>query len=81
MFGVLIRRNAIVTFMSIEIMLNSANLLIASFAAYHKSLDAIVIVFFVMVIAAVEAVVGLAVILMMHRQTQNINLDGFKSLK
>ena len=81
MFGTLTRKNTIVVFMSVELMLNAGNFLLAGFAAYHKSLDAVMIAFFVMVIAAVEAVVGLAVILMMHRHKQNIYLDSFKSLK
>ncbi|MBL0691165.1 MAG: NADH-quinone oxidoreductase subunit NuoK [SAR324 cluster bacterium] len=78
--GLLTRRNAIVAFMSVEIMLNAGNLLIVSFASYHRSLDGVMIAFFMIVIAAVEAVVGLSIILMLHRHKAGIYINNFNTL-
>jgi len=79
--GVLIRRNAIVIFMSIELMLNSANLAFVAFARQYQSLDGQIFVFFVMAVAAAEVAVGLALIVTIFHSKQSINVDDINSLK
>lgn len=74
-FGVLLRRNAIIVFMSVELMLNAANLAFVSFARMHGQLDGQVIAFFVMVVAAAEVVVGLAIIMIVFRTRRSANVD------
>ena len=74
-FGVLLRRNAIVVFMSVELMLNACNLAFVSFARMHGSLDGQVIAFFVMIVAAAEVVVGLAIIMAIFRTRRSANVD------
>jgi len=74
-FGVLLRRNAIVVFMSVELMLNAANLAFVAFARMHGKLDGQVIAFFVMVVAAAEVVVGLAIIMLIFRTRRSANVD------
>jgi NADH-quinone oxidoreductase subunit K len=74
-FGVLLRRNAIVMFMSVELMLNAANLAFVTFARVHGQLDGQVIAFFVMVVAAAEVVVGLAIIMSIFRTRRSANVD------
>ncbi len=79
--GVLIRRNAIIIFMSIELMLNSANLAFVAFARVHQSLSGQIFVFFVIAVAAAEVAVGLALIVSIFRSKHNINIDQMNSLK
>ena len=79
--GVLIRRNAIVIFMSIELMLNSANLAFVAFARYYAALNGQIFVFFVMAVAAAEVAVGLALIVAIFHSKQSINVDDLDSLK
>lgn len=79
--GVLIRRNAIIIFMSIELMLNSANLLFVAFAKMHGALSGQIFVFFVMTVAAAEVAVGLALIVAVFRTKQSIDIDEISSLK
>ena len=79
--GVLIRRNAIIIFMSIELMLNSANLLFIAFARTFEHLDGQIFVFFVMTVAAAEVAVGLALIVAVFRSKHSINIDEISSLK
>ncbi|MCU0487971.1 MAG: NADH-quinone oxidoreductase subunit NuoK [Anaerolineales bacterium] len=79
--GVLLRRNAIVIFMSIELMLNSANLLFVAFARYYGVLSGQIFVFFVMAVAAAEVAVGLALIVAIFHTKQSINVDELNSLK
>jgi NADH-quinone oxidoreductase subunit K len=74
-FGVLLRRNAIVVFMSVELMLNAANLAFVAFARMHGHLDGQAIAFFVMVVAAAEVVVGLAIIMLVFRTRRSANVD------
>ncbi len=74
-FGVLLRRNAIVVFMSVELMLNAANLAFVAFARMHGQLDGQAIAFFVMVVAAAEVVVGLAIIMDIFRTRRSANVD------
>ncbi|HEV2374892.1 MAG TPA: NADH-quinone oxidoreductase subunit NuoK [Streptosporangiaceae bacterium] len=79
--GVLIRRNAMVIFMCIELMLNAVNLAFVGFARQHGSLDGQVIAFFVMVVAAAEAVVGLAILMAIFRTRRSANVDNANLLK
>lgn len=79
--GVLLRRNALIIFMSIELMLNSANLLFVAFARYLGNLDGQVLVFFVITVAAAEVAVGLALIVAIFRTKKSINIDDINLLK
>lgn len=79
--GVLICRNAIVIFMSIELMLNAVNLALIAFAHFWNRVDGQVIVFIVMTVAAAEAAVGLAVILNIFRQKESINIDNVNIMR
>ena len=79
--GVLIRRNAIVVFMCIELMLNAANLALVTFARMHGDLQGQVMAFFVMVVAAAEVVVGLAIIMLIFRTRRSASVDDANLLK
>jgi len=79
--GVLVRRNVIIIFMAIELMLNAVNLTFVALARSLGSLDGQVIVFFVMTVAAAEAAVGLAIILAMFRNRETTNADELATLK
>jgi NADH-quinone oxidoreductase subunit K len=79
--GVLVRRNAIVIFMSIELMLNAANLAFVAFARHLNSLDGQVFVFFVMTVAAAEVAVGLAIIVNLFRLRETVFVDEINLLK
>jgi NADH-quinone oxidoreductase subunit K len=79
--GVLVRRNAIIIFMSVELMLNSANLVFVAFARQFVDLSGQVFVFFVMTVAAAEVAVGLALIVAIFRNKQSINVDEINQLK
>lgn len=79
--GVLVRRNAIVVFMSIELMLNAANLAFVAFARMQGNLQGQVIAFFVMVVAAAEVVVGLAIIVAIYRSRRSASIDEPNLLK
>jgi NADH-quinone oxidoreductase subunit K len=79
--GVLIRRNAIVIFMCIELMLNACNLSFVAFARMHANLDGQVVAFFVMVVAAAEVVVGLAILMAIHRARKSASVDDANLLK
>lgn len=80
-FGILYRRNAIVMFMSIEIMLNSANLLLVAFSTLHQDASGQVFVFFTMAVAAAEVAVGLAILVSIYRNIGSIDIDNLKNLK
>jgi NADH-quinone oxidoreductase subunit K len=80
-FGVLIRRNAIVVFMCIELMLNAANLTLVTFSRINGTLDGQIIAFFVMVVAAAEVVVGLAIIVAIFRTRKSASVDDANLLK
>jgi len=80
-FGFLYRKNPLIMFMSIELMLNAANLTFVSFARYLGSLNGQVIVFFIMTIAAAEVVVGLAIIVSIFRMRASIDVDEIHLLK
>ena len=91
--GVLTRRNAIIIFMCIELMLNSVNLLLVAFSKMHHAREAIagaqttagieaqLFVFFIMVVAAAEVSVGLAIIVMMYRNVHNVDINFLNRLK
>jgi NADH-quinone oxidoreductase subunit K len=79
--GVLIRRNAIVIFMSIELMLNAVNLLLTAFSVYRGDATGQVFVFFIMALAAAEVAVGLAIIVMIYRNTNSIDINVLNRLK
>lgn len=79
--GVLTRRNAIIVFMSVELMLNAANLAFLAFARQFMDVSGQVFVFFVMVVAAAEVAVGLALIVVIFRSKQSISLDELNQLK
>jgi NADH-quinone oxidoreductase subunit K len=79
--GVLIRRNAIVIFMSVELMLNAANLAFVAFSQVYESLSGQIFVFFVMTVAAAEVSVGLALIVAIFRTKHSIDVDEISTLK
>ena len=79
--GVLVRRNPLVIFMSIELMLNSANLAFVAFARLYQNLGGQIFVFFVMTVAAAEVAVGLALIVAIFRTKHSIDIDAMNSLK
>ena len=88
--GVLTRRNAIIIFMSIELMLNAVNLLLVAFSKMHAAnggqvatvgIDGQLCVFFIMVVAAAEVSVGLAIIVMMYRNTHSVDVNFLNRLK
>jgi NADH-quinone oxidoreductase subunit K len=79
--GVLIRRNAILIFMSVELMLNSANLAFVAFARNFNHLDGQIISFFVMTVAAAEVAVGLALIVTIFKSKRSIDVDEISSMK
>ena len=79
--GVLLRRNAIVVFMCIELMLNSVNLTLIAFSSYLGDITGQVLVFFVMAVAAAEAAVGLAIVIALFRIKQTVNIDEINIMK
>ena len=79
--GVLIRRNAIVIFMCIELMLNAVNLSFVAFAHYLNSMQGQLFVFFTMTVAAAEAAVGLAIIVAVFRNKETVNIDDINIMK
>ena len=79
--GVLIRRNALIIFMSIELMLNAANVAFVAFANTYHQLNGQIIVFFVIAVAAAEVAVGLALIVAIFKTKHSINVDQMSSLK
>jgi NADH-quinone oxidoreductase subunit K len=79
--GVLIRRNALIIFMSVELMLNAANLAFVAFTRTFEILDGQIFVFFVMAVAAAEVAVGLALIVAIFRSKHSIDVDQMSSLK
>jgi NADH-quinone oxidoreductase subunit K len=79
--GVLYRRNAIIILMCVELMLNAVNLLLVAFSAHHNDPDAQVFVFFIMAVAAAEVAVGLAILMMIYRNTKTTDIDFLNKLK
>lgn len=80
-FGVLMRRNALVLFMCVELMLNAVNLAFVAFAKMHGNVEGQVIVLFVMIVAAAEVAVGLAIIVGIYRRKQSANVDDMSILR
>jgi NADH-quinone oxidoreductase subunit K len=79
--GVLVRRNAIIVFMSIELMLNSVNLTLVTFSSYFGDPTGQMLVFFVMAVAAAEAAVGLAIIIALFRNKQTVHIEKINVMK
>jgi len=79
--GVLYRRNAIIIFMCIELMLNAVNLLLVAFSQYHNDPSGQVFVFFIMAVAAAEVAVGLAILIVMHRNSKTTDINVLSRLK
>ncbi len=79
--GVLLRKNAIVILGCVELMLNSVNLLLAAFSAYKGNGDGQLLVFFIIVVAAAEVAVGLAIIAMLYRNTRSVDVSIFNKLR
>lgn len=79
--GVLFRRNFIVIFMSIELMLNAVNILLAAFSRFNGDQSGQVFVFFIMVVAAAEVAVGLAILVMIFRNIRSTDINALRNLK
>lgn len=79
--GVLVKRNALVVFMSIELMLNSVNLLFAAFSVYHNNAAGQIMVIFIMVVAAAEVAAGLAILVLTYRTNHSIDINLLNTLK
>ena len=81
LLGVILRRNLLVIYMSLELMLNSANLALVSFSRYNGKLDGQVLVFFIITVAAAEVAVGLALIVALYRKRQSAHVEDLNSMK
>ena len=79
--GVLFRRNAIIILMCIELMLNAVNLLLVAFSTYHSGPAGQIFVFFIMAVAAAEVAVGLAILMMIYRNTNSTDINFLNKLK
>lgn len=79
--GVMYRRNAIVIFMCVELMLNAVNLLLVAFSRFHNDAGGQIFVFFIMAVAAAEVAVGLAILMMIFRNTKSTDIDFLNRLK
>ena len=80
-FGVIFRRNTIIIYMSIELMLNAINLALVTFSRFNNTMDGSIFVFFIMTVAAAEVAVGLAIIVMLYRQKQTVLVNELNQLK
>ena len=81
LLGVVVRRNLLVIFMGLELMLNAANLSLVAFSRYNANLDGQVMVFFIITVAAAEVAVGLALIVALYRKRQSAHVEDLTSLK
>lgn len=81
LLGVIIRRNVLVIYMALELMLNAANLALVAFSRYNSNLDGQIIVFFVITVAASEVAVGLALIVALYRRRQTTHVEDLATLK
>jgi NADH-quinone oxidoreductase subunit K len=81
LLGVVVRRNLIVIFMGLELMLNAANLSLVAFSRYNANLDGQVMVFFIITVAAAEVAVGLALIVALYRKRQTAHVEDLATLK
>ncbi|GHC12337.1 NADH-quinone oxidoreductase subunit NuoK [Cerasicoccus arenae] len=80
-FGVLFRRNTLVIYMSLELMLNAVNLALVAFSRYHNSMDGNLFVFFIIAVAAAEVAVGLAIIVALYRKRQTVMVEELAELR
>lgn len=81
LFGVIIRRNVLVIYMSLELMLNAANLALVAFSRFNNNLDGQVFVFFTITVAAAEVAVGLALIVALYRKKQTAHVEDLRTMK
>ena len=81
LFGVIFRRNLLVIYMSLELMLNAANLALVAFSRFNNKLDGQVMVFFIITVAAAEVAVGLALIVALYRKRQSAHVEDLTSMK
>ena len=81
LFGVIIRRNVLVIYMSLELMLNAANLALVAFSRFNNNLDGQVFVFFTITVAAAEVAVGLALIVALYRKRQSAHVEDLTTMK
>ena len=81
LFGVLARRNLIVIYMSLELMLNAANLALVAFSRFNENLNGQVMVFFIITVAAAEVAVGLALLVALYRKRQTAHVEDLTTLK
>jgi len=81
LFGVIVRRNLLVIYMGLELMLNAANLALVAFSRFNDSLDGQVFVFFIITVAAAEVAVGLALIVALYRKRQTVHAEDLTSLR
>lgn len=81
LFGVITRRNLLIIYMSLELMLNAANLALVAFARFNGNLDGQIMVFFIITVAAAEVAVGLALIVALYRKRQTAHVEDLTSLK
>jgi NADH-quinone oxidoreductase subunit K len=81
LLGVILRRNLLVIYMSLELMLNAANLALVSFSRFNDKLDGQVLVFFIITVAAAEVAVGLALIVALYRKRQSAHVEDLASMK
>ena len=81
LFGLLIRKNILMMLLSVELILNAANLSFVSFSSFGGNLSGQVVVFFTMIVAAAEVTVGLAVVVLLYRKTQSTDVDKLDTLK
>jgi len=79
--GIIIRRNALVVYMALEMNLNAANLALIAFSKFNKIVDGQILVFFIIAIAAAEVAVGLAIIVALYRRKQTINVDELTTMR
>ena len=81
LFGVIVRRNLLVIYMGLELMLNAANLALVAFSRFNNNLDGQVFVFFIITVAAAEVAVGLALIVALYRKRQTAHVDDLTMMK
>lgn len=79
-FGVLLRRNTLIVYMSLELMLNAINLTLVAFSRYNNAMDGALFVFFIITVAAAEVAVGLAIIVALFKKKQSVMLDKLTAL-
>ena len=80
-FGVLLRTNALVMLMSLELMLNAVNLMLVAFSRYNLGMDGVIFVFFMITVAAAEVAVGLAIVVRLFRMKDSVDVSGFNEMK